>query len=291
MLNLQKLTTSFMLALAIAVTQIGAVAAQDITTPLTGTVQTITLETDATTSVTTVVVTYDDGTGAIQTVRLSVETATSLGLVTTDSTTGTPVVVVNDPAVGQPVTIDPTTVISNPTDGTTETEHPVGSKLSDFFSELLGVSYDDIMSAHNDGTGFGVIAQALWMTNKLGGDTTTFQAIIEAKKTGDYSGITLSDGSTSTATTWGQFRKEGTDKGDKGNLGSVMSGRANNGQTQDDTTTLSESTNGNSGALGNNGKTQDGTTTLNEAANDDNGNQDSNGKSGNNGKGNGRGKP
>jgi hypothetical protein len=290
MMNTKKLIFSLTLALAIAITQIGAVAAQDTTTPLTGTVQTITLETDATTSVTTVVVTYNDGTGAIQTVRLSVETATSLGLVTTDSTTGTPVVVVNDPAVGLPVTIDPTTVIADPTDGTTETEHPVGSKLSDFFGELLGVDYDTIMTAHEDGTGFGVIAQALWMTNQFEGDADTFQAIIEAKKTGDYSGITLLDGSTSTATNWGQFKKEITDKGDRDNLGSVMSGRANNDEPQD----------GTSGTPGNNGQTQENTTTLGNTTNGNNGNhdndgnsenQDNNGKGHDNSKGNGRGKP
>ena len=234
MINLQRLIISFMLALAIAVTQIGAVAAQDTTTPLTGTVQTITLETNTTTSVTTVVVTYIDVTGVIQTVRLSVETATSLGLVTTDSTTGTPVVVVNDSAKGQPVTIDPTTVITDPTGETTEAEHPVGSKLSDFFGELLGVDYDTIMAAHENGTGFGVIAQALWMTIKLKGNADTFQAIIEAKKTGDYSNLILPDGSTSTATNWGQFKKDFTDKGDKNNLGSVMSGKANNGNGNQD---------------------------------------------------------
>ena len=253
MLSLQKLVTSFILAIAIAVTQIGAVAAQDTTTtPLTGTVQTITLETDTTTSVTTVVVTYKDDTGAIQTARLSVETAASLGLVTTDSTTGTPVVVVNNSAVGQPVTIDPTTVLPESTN-TEEKQHPVGFRLSDFFGELLGVDYDTILAVHENGAGFGVIAQALWMTNNLNGDANTFQAIVEAKKTGDYSNLTLPDGSTSTATNWGQFKKEVSDKGDKDNLGSVMSGKANNGQTQDGTTTLSGDTNGNSGNQDNNG--------------------------------------
>jgi hypothetical protein len=248
-----------MLALAITVTQIGAVAAQDTTTttPLTGTVQTITVETDSTTSVSTVVVTYKDDTGTIQTVRLSVETATSLGLVTTNSTTGTPVVVVNDSAKGQPVTIDPSTVVTDPpdeTDETTEAEHPVGLKLTDFFGDILGVDYDTIMIAHEDGAGFGVIAQALWMTNKLGGDASTFQAIIEAKKTGDYSSLTLPDGSTSTATNWGQFKKDVTDKGNKDNLGSVMSGKANNDQTQDDITTLGDAQRGNGRDQNDNGK-------------------------------------
>lgn len=230
MLNLPKLVTSFILAIAIAVMQVGIVTAQDATTtPLTGTVQTIKVETDATTSVTTVVVTYKNDGGVIQTVRLSVETAALLGLVTVDST-ATPPVVANDLAVGQSITIDPATVITD----TTEAEHPVGSKLTDFFGELLGVDYDTIMAAHENGAGFGVIAQALWMTNKLNGDATTFQMILEAKKTGDYSSLILPDGSASTATNWGQFKQDLKDKGDKNNLGSVMSGKANDGHGNQD---------------------------------------------------------
>ena len=295
MINLQRLIISFMLALAIAVTQIGVVAAQDTTTPLTGIVQSITPETDAITSITTVVVTYKDDLGVIQTVRLSVETAASLGLVTTDSTTGTPVVVVNDLAKGQPVTIDPKTVITDPTGETTEAEHPVGLKLSDFFGELLGVDYDTIMAAHENGTGFGVIAQALWMTIKLKGNADTFQAIIEAKKAGDYSGITLSDGSASTATNWGQFRKGVTDKGEKDNLGSVMSGKANSGQAQDDATTLGEATNGNGREHGNNGNDSDkGNNHVKEKGHDkDNGHNKAKDEDKGNGhdKANGHGKP
>jgi hypothetical protein len=77
------------------------------------------------------------------------------------------------------------------------------------------------MTAHEDGVGFGVIAQALWLTNELGGDSTTFQALVEAKQSGDYSAITLADGST--PDNWGDVVKS-LKKGD--NLGSVMSGKA-----------------------------------------------------------------
>jgi len=242
-MNTKKMVFSLMLAFAITFMQIGAVAAQSPTPPLTGTVNSISLQTNTTTGVTTVLVTYTDALGATQSAILSVETAAALGLVKLDPITGMPAV--NDPAIGQPVTIDPITVIPDTT--TTEKQHPVGSKLSDFFKELLGVDYDTIMAVHNDGAGFGVIAQALWMTNKLGGDATTFQAIIDAKKSGDYSGIMLADGSTSTATNWGQFKKE---VGDKGNLGSVMSGKASNGQTQNSAGNNNNS-NGKSGNPGN----------------------------------------
>ncbi len=255
MINTRKLIFSLLLAFAIAFMQIGAAAAQE-ATPLTGTVESIVLQTDATTGETTVLVTYTDALGATQSANLSVDSAVALGLATLDPATGAPIV--NDSAVGQPVTIDPGTVLNTPTEE--EQQHPVGSKLSDFFSELLGVDYDTIMTVHEEGVGFGVIAQALWMTNKLEGNADTFLAIIEAKKTGDYSGVTLADGSTSTATNWGQFKKE---VGGKGNLGSIMSGRANNNQTQTGTTILNESTNttggsqnghGNGGNHGNNGK-------------------------------------
>jgi len=246
-MNTKKLIFSLMIAFAITFMQVGAVAAQE-PIPPTGTVESIALQTDATNSETTVLVTYTDDLGVTQSANLSVDTAVALGLVTLDPTTGKPVV--NDSAVGQPVTIDPTTVLPDSTT-TEEEQHPVGSRLSDFFGELLGVDYDTIMAVHENGAGFGVIAQALWMTNELNGDANTFQMIVEAKKTGDYSGIILPDGSTSTATNWGQFKKDVTDKGDKDNLGSVMSGEANNGQTQDGTTTLGGTAHGNTGNQGN----------------------------------------
>ena len=68
-------------------------------------------------------------------------------------------------------------------------DHPVGFSLAQFFTDLLGVDYDTIMEYHKEGAGFGTIAQALWMTNALEGDTTTFAAIVEAKMNNDYSSI------------------------------------------------------------------------------------------------------
>jgi len=69
-----------------------------------------------------------------------------------------------------------------------------------------------------------VIAQALWMTDKLEGDSEVFLAIIDAKKSGDYSSITMPDGST--PSNWGQFRKALLQGDRKANLGQIMSGHA-----------------------------------------------------------------
>ena len=98
------------------------------------------------------------------------------------------------------------------------------------------------MEYHDDGTGFGVIAQALWMTNALEGGSETFSAILDAKKNKDFSGITLPDGST--PQNWGQFRKAVMKDREKAkeNLGAIMSGHADNGQ---DDTQIKPKSNGN----------------------------------------------
>jgi hypothetical protein len=202
-----KILISLAMALFLVVAQVSMAFAQESTT-ISGTVQEVTLDTS--TGETTVLVTLIiDDIGTTQTVRLGVETAASLGLVTTDPTTGE--TTVNDSAIGTSVEIDPTTVIADE-GGDEETQHPVGSALSDFFSDLLGVDYNTIMGYHEDGVGFGVIAQALWMTNRLEGDTETFQMILDAKQSKDYSAVTFPEGST--PQNWGQFKKAvmGTEK-------------------------------------------------------------------------------
>ena len=90
------------------------------------------------------------------------------------------------------------------------------------------------MEFHDDGVGFGVIAQALWMTNALEGDTEIFAAILEAKQNKNFSGIELPDGST--PTNWGQFRKAVMSDREKAkeNLGAVMSGRAEDSQAENE---------------------------------------------------------
>ena len=234
-----KILISTMLAvifLAVQVVAVGAApVAQDEQPPITGTIvqDGITLETDTDTGTTTVLVTFINEMEETQTVRLSLEDASALGLVADD---GTGNFIVDETKYDTTVEIDPATVIPDEMDDTSEEpEHPVGGALSNFFSDLLGVDYETIMDFHDNGTGFGVIAQALWMTNALDGDSDTFAAIIEAKQTKDFSGITLPDGSE--PTNWGQFRKAVMSDREKSkeNLGAIMSGRAEQQQGEDET--------------------------------------------------------
>jgi hypothetical protein len=102
------------------------------------------------------------------------------------------------------------------------TVHPVASALAAFFADILGLDYDEIMDYHEDGMGFGVIAQACWMSYALEGDATSLSDILAAKKSGDFSSIMLPDGGT--AKNWGQFKKAvlSSDRAEK-NLGAIMS--------------------------------------------------------------------
>lgn len=214
MLN-TKLLASLLLVFAVLFGQVGYVAAApqvQETTPITGTVQSITTETDAN-GVTTVLVTLLDDQGATQTLRLSLETAVTLGLVTLDPATQEPVV--DQTQVGQTVEIDPTTVLPEEE----EAVHPIAALLASFFGEDPGV----VNGYHEDGFGFGVIAQAMWIAEGLNGDASTAGLILEAKDSGDYSAFVLPDGST--PTNWGQFKKAALGK-DKKNLGVIVSGHA-----------------------------------------------------------------
>ena len=227
-----KLMASIFLIAAVLFAQVGvalaASPAQDPTT-ISGTIQTIVPEKDANGTI-TVLVTFTDAQGATQTVRISQDTAVTLGLLTLDTTTGLPVVdtttglpVVDTTKLNTTVTIDPTTVI--PDQPTEEVPvHPISKLLAEFF----GVDATVVDGYHQDGFGFGVIAQALWMSKNLNGDATTAGLILEAKKSGDYSAFTLPDGST--PTNWGQFKKAVNDN-KKNNLGIIVSGRANNDTT------------------------------------------------------------
>lgn len=228
MLNTKRLA-SILFILAVLFAQVGNVAAApqvQETTPITGTVESITTETDAN-GVTTVLVTLLDDQGMLQTVRLSVETAVTLGLVTLDPTTQEPVV--DETQVGQTVEIDPTTVI--PEETSEESVHPIAWLLAEFFGQDPSV----IDGYHQDGFGFGVIAQALWMSQTLTGNENVSVAglILEAKQTGDYSAFVLEDGSV--PTNWGQFKKAVLGK-EKKNLGIIVSGHAEEVTTEEGTT-------------------------------------------------------
>ena len=211
-----KLLASILLAGAVLFAQAGPAAAaptvQD-TTLITGTIQSITTETD-TNGVMTVLVTLLDDLGATQTVRVSADTAAALGLVTLDPVTSGPVV--NGTQIGQPVQIDPVTVI--PEETSEEPAHPIAVLLAAFFGEDASVVND----YHQDGFGFGVIAQAMWISKNLNEDASLAGLILDAKKSGDYSEFILPDGST--PTNWGQFKKAVSEE--KNNLGVIVSGSA-----------------------------------------------------------------
>jgi hypothetical protein len=232
--------------------------------PITGTIQTITLQTDSE-GVTTVVVTLTDGTS----VNLSLEAAFNLGLV---STSDPATAAANDAMIGQTVEIAPTDVITPPAEE--EAQHPVGSALALFF----GLDYQTVDEYHDDGTGFGVIAQACWLSYSLAGDASECGAIIEAKQSGDYSAFTLPDGTT--ASNWGQFKKAIEDNHDPlKTLGAIMSGHAQNDEnTPDDGDDAS-------GEEGDEDASETDASTLN----DENGNGNGNGNGGGNGNGNGQG--
>jgi hypothetical protein len=224
MLN-TKLFASILIVLAVLFGQVGIVAAappvQD-TTPITGTVQSITTETDSN-GVTTVLVTLLDDQGATQTVRLSLETAIALGLVTLDPTTQAPVV--DETQIGQTVEIEPGTVIPEEE----EDIHPIAAILASFFDEDPSV----VNGYHEDGFGFGVIAQAMWISRNLTatedgpGNASLAEDILVAKQTKDFETFfethpeyVVDD---ELPSNWGQFKKALSDK--KNNLGVIVSGQ------------------------------------------------------------------
>lgn len=202
----------------------GTVLAQETTPPLSGEVQSVTIETDTTSGTTTVVVTLVDELDEVHTVRIGLQTADDLGLVEVEQS----YVVVDIPeGTVVVVSLESDEIMEEITEEETEDEslHPVGFALSEFLSTFLGVDYDTVMAYHEDGIGFGVIAQAVWMTKSLEGDTAMLQVILDAKKSGDFSAIVLDDGSS--PTNWGQFRQAVLkDKGKaKDNLGTIKSGK------------------------------------------------------------------
>lgn len=199
---------SLVLAVSVLVGQVGGVyaapALQD-SAPISGIVQSITLETDPNTGITTVMVEVT-GTGQVtpQEVRLSQTTAEKLGLVIPDGD-GNPVI--NKSTLGQPIEITRAMVIP----AQEVDRHPIGNALETFFSDIKGIDYSIIMDAHEAGVGFGVIAQALWLTRQVHGDAKTFSALLSAKQNNDYTNLPFvildENGTPVTPENWGQLRK------------------------------------------------------------------------------------
>jgi hypothetical protein len=246
--------TTLVLAFAFLFAQVGNAAAAPLavplaqdTTPITGTIDTIVVEPDANGDP-VVVVTLEDG----QIYHFSVETAITLDLLVLDEN-GEPVL---DPETGlpqadssqegQPIEFLPTDVISEEEEE--ETVHPISALLGAFFDVDASV----IDGYHEDGFGFGVIAQALWMSENLAADASLTEDILLAKQDKDfeafftahpeyeeYFGDTL-------PTNWGQFKKGLLQK--KNNLGSVVSGQA---EAEDSSQSLNSQGNGQGNGNGN----------------------------------------
>jgi hypothetical protein len=224
---------------------LAAPAAQE-TTTISGTVVTLAKETDFN-GVTTVLVTVQDDMGVQQTYRISVDTAVSLGLATVDSLTNE--VTLADLTVPITVTIDPTTVIADE-----EPFNPVAALLASFFD----VSPTAINQYHEAGYGFGVIAQALWMSRDSSTgltDTTLAGDILRVKQSKDYTQF-FTDHPEYTdlygdnmPTNWGQFKKLLLDK--KNNLGAVVSQHGQSGDDSTDVNALQGPGNGKGNGRGN----------------------------------------
>lgn len=242
-----KLITTLVLAFAFLFAQVGNVAAAPLAqdpAPITGTIDTIVVDTDANGDP-IVVVTLLDG----QSYTFSVETAVTLGLLVLDPATSEPVL---DPVTGlpqadltqegEPIEFLPTDVIP---DETEEPVHPISAILAAFFNEEASI----IDGYHEDGFGFGVIAQALWISRNLTGteeevgDASLVEDILTAKQEKDFDAFfdlhpeyALEDGTV--PSNWGQFKKALSEK--KNNLGYVVSGHAE----EDENSTQSANENG-----------------------------------------------
>lgn len=219
---------SLVLALTLLLVQVGGVfasPARQNPNPVGGIVQSITLEADTVTGVTIVSVDVMDSNDAMQSVRVTLEVAIAQGLVILNGD-GKPEI--NNSALGQPVEIAPASLIPNDE----ENDHPVANALATFFSDIEGIDYQTIMTTHEQGVGFGVIAQTLWLTTKLEGDAAIFEELIHAKQTGDFSSFILEDGSS--PENWGQLKKAILGKDKKDGLGVVISNSNNHGNGNDD---------------------------------------------------------
>jgi hypothetical protein len=250
-------------------------AAEGSSALVTGTIQSITLETDPATSTTTVVVFFVDDADSIQKARLSLETAITLGLVIPNpESVGLDLVIpdpvdptlvlysgvvealafVTDPItlvttldvtlldeasvsqvvkldlatalllglivpnaamIGGPIELDPADILES------ETYSEKVTLLFTVFGAALTLTPDQL-AAYETETGFGVLAQALWITSSLGGDSALLDLIITAKNTSDFSAIVLPDGST--PANWGQLRKAALTDSHQ-NPGQIVSGK------------------------------------------------------------------
>ena len=234
-----KLLASILLVLAVIFAQVGNAAAapqtqEGTTTTISGTITKIEIQTDENGD-TIVAVTLE----GYQPISLSAQEAADNDLF--DLATQELLVQEGDPVE---LVVDPNDVI--PDEEPTEPDvHLISELLANFFfdgdSEMASL-IDSFHTGDNEAEqvfGFGVIAQALWMSQSFTedgtADATLAEQILAAKKSGEYDNITLSDGTVfewpdgNVPANWGQFKKGLRENKEKHNLGVIVSGQADDG--------------------------------------------------------------
>ena len=212
-----KLLSSVLLVLVVLFAQVGTAAAapqtQEGTVSINGTVTEIGQPETDENGVTTVLVTIETAEGPV-TVRVSDTVAAGL-------TVGGEV---------QDLVVNSEDVVP-PEEEPAEDVHPISALLGDFFEVDPGVVND----YHEDGFGFGVIAQAMWLSQGVteSGDASATGCILDAKKNGTY-GECFDFGDDPVPTNWGQFKKTLKENKDKHNLGVIVSGHADDDDPSND---------------------------------------------------------
>lgn len=233
-----KLLSSILLVLAILFAQVGNVVAapptQDgTTTTITGTITNIETKTDAN-GQTIVLVTVKGATGT-QTVSLSAQEAADQGLF--DLNTGQLLAKARDSVE---LVVDPNNVV--PVEEPAQPAvHIISQLLADFFFKgdpQMASLIDSYHTGENDANqvfGFGVIAQALWMSRDSKGNADVQLAgdILQAKQDKNYKAFFeahpeyADQFGDNMPSNWGQFKKVLREK--KQNLGVIVSGQEENG--------------------------------------------------------------
>lgn len=222
-------------------TSVGAAAPVQ-TTNIDGSVESCETGTDNFTGETIVVcvITLPDD-GGTRTIRLSVDDAVAKGLAVVEED-GTVTIIATE---GQLVSIEEDLLLADPCEIPEDASQPISKLLADYFCGDLGTSYDVVQALHEDGFGFGVIAQACYMALKLEGTGMFCADILYAKKSGDYSQLTLPDGVS--VSNWGQLRKTVLDHDKKANLGSIVSDTKKNENAQNEKEKVKEKEEKNNG--------------------------------------------
>jgi hypothetical protein len=234
MFKTKRLAGALLIIIAILFAQAGNVAAapqlQDgTTTTITGTIKSIETQLDENNEIIVLVtVQTEEGT---QTISLTAQEAADNLLFNLDTQE---LLVAQGDEVK--LVVDPNDVVL--VEEVTEDDvHPIAWILAEFFDEDASV----VNEYHEDGFGFGVIAQAMWMSRNITGteeetgDASLAWDILQAKQEKDFQTFFdeheeyFVDLEGDVPTNWGQFRKSLLEK--KNNLGFIVSEQ----EGQDDT--------------------------------------------------------